>query len=159
MIFLRRHRFQFTLAFFVLVGAMGVMRYHLEWIDNQVFLASVAAFITVYLGLLRYQVDADRVFQELFTTFNARYDEMHEQLDRLGTNGIQADRAIVVDYLNLCAEEYLWYRKGRIDESVWRSWHAGMDEKFRNPQVERIAKEEQESSGDSYYGFLVYMLT
>jgi len=156
--FIRRHRFQYTLVFFLFVCISVILRYQQEWIDNQVFLASIAAFITVYLGLLRYQVDADRVFQELFTSFNAKYDGMNEKLERLGQNGLQSDRAIVVDYLNLCAEEYLWYRKGRIDEKVWKAWRAGIEEKFRNEHVRRIAKEESETAGASYYGFLEHIL-
>lgn len=156
--FIRRHRFQYTLLFLLIVGLAAFLRYRLEWIDNQVFLASVAAFITVYLGLLRYQVDADRVFQELFTSFNAKYDGMNEKLERMGQNGLQSDRAIVVDYLNLCAEEYLWYRKGRIDEKVWKAWRAGMEQKFTNEHILRIAEEELEEAGPSYYGFLEHIL-
>ncbi|CUJ32621.1 Uncharacterised protein [Achromobacter aegrifaciens] len=36
------------------------------------------------------------------------------------------ERNLIVDYFNLCAEEYLFYQQGYIPEKVWRSWCRGM---------------------------------
>ncbi len=157
MIILRRHRFQYTFGFLFLLGVAIFCRYYLEWIDSQIFLGSVAALISIYLGMLRYQVDADRVFQELFVTFNARYDGMNEKLQKLDQNGSIPDRTAVVEYLNLCSEEYLWYRRGRVGNRVWKAWMKGIEEKLQNEHIRRIAREELEQAGDSYYGFLNYI--
>ena len=58
---------------------------------------------------------------------------------------------VIKDYLNLCSEEYLWYRKCRIDPKVWVAWEDGMffylaDENFSDQvKQQRIEKK-------SYYG-------
>ena len=59
-------------------------------------------------------------------------------------------RQAIVDYINLCAEEYLWFSEGYIHREVWRSWCVGMlwyldREPFRTVWGE-------ESATNSYYG-------
>jgi hypothetical protein len=57
---------------------------------------------------------------------------------------------VINDYINLCAEEYYWYRKGRIDCEVWQHWKAGMKFHFNKKQVQCILRREL-SQKDSYY--------
>ncbi|MBK8516192.1 MAG: hypothetical protein IPL55_07840 [Saprospiraceae bacterium] len=59
--------------------------------------------------------------------------------------------AIIIDYLNLCAEEYLWYKKGRIDTEVWSAWKAGMIYYFKQDAFKDDI-EKQKVQKDSYYG-------
>ena len=57
------------------------------------------------------KLDELRLFKDLFTDFNRRYDEMNERLEdiRAGNRRIEPDlRNTLVDYFNLCAEEYLF---------------------------------------------------
>ncbi len=52
-----------------------------------------------------------RLFRDLFTDFNCRYDEMNEKLENILTGNQIEDsklRKTLVDYFNLCAEEYLF---------------------------------------------------
>jgi hypothetical protein len=35
-------------------------------------------------------------------------------------------RNLVIDYFNLCAEEFLWYKKNRIPNDVWSAWKSGI---------------------------------
>ncbi len=79
---------------------------------------------------------------------------MDDTLANLNNQDPLSAMVAVVEYLNLCAEEYLWYKKGRIDAKVWEAWWAGMLEKFEDPSACRIAKQEMNSASDSYYGFL-----
>jgi hypothetical protein len=152
-IFLRR-RLKYTLSFiFALVG-LGFLRYHQVWFTDQLLLGSVAASITIYLGMLRYQVDQDQVFRQLFKEFNERYDAMDNDLAKLGNMEPSEARLKVISYLNLCAEEYLWYKKGRIDEAVWQAWFAGIKEKLRHPIILEVVTKENESIADSYYGLM-----
>ena len=57
----------------------------------------------------------------------------------------------VYDYLNLCSEEYYWYKKNYVDQDVWQCWLAGMlkwyDSSFF---IQNIIKEEKKK-GASYY--------
>jgi len=57
----------------------------------------------------------------------------------------------VIDYLNFCSEEYLWYTKGRIPDMVWTSWENGMIYFFNLPPINGIIIS-QNSQKTSYYG-------
>lgn len=57
----------------------------------------------------------------------------------------------IYDYINLCSEEYYWYKKGLIDEDVWRCWKKGMQDWYRNSFfIEKIVDREIEK-GSAYY--------
>ena len=74
-------------------------------LDRTIALGMIGACATVYIGLLNYWLQRDKVMQDLFTAFNARYDRLNDGLIALlkGTYPGDPDR-VVVDYLNLCAE-------------------------------------------------------
>jgi hypothetical protein len=96
-----------------------------------------------------------RLFTELFQGFNARYNAVNQRLNEIRETSIKGigddDRQILMDYFNLCAEEYLYYNAGYIDEAVWRSWARGMKFYAEAPAIGNIWKEEL--AGESYYGF------
>ncbi|OJY92116.1 MAG: hypothetical protein BGP13_08085 [Sphingobacteriales bacterium 40-81] len=101
-----------------------------------------------------------KMFKELFIAFNQRYDERFNNI----LNDIDAktqlqeayiltesEKNLVVDYLNLCAEEYLWYKKQRIDKSAWLSWENGMIYYLKIRPIKEIVEREKKQK-DSYYG-------
>jgi len=93
------------------------------------------------------------LFKELFIEFNRRYDEMNGRLAEIANSDVPSDpttRQTVVDFFNLCAEEYLWFSEGYIHHDVWRSWCAGMICYFDREPFRTIWSEE--SATDSYYG-------
>lgn len=105
--------------------------------------------------LYRRHLDETKLFNELFPTFNRRYDDLKDNL-----NGILFDpsegvlspvqREKVFNYFNLCAEEYFFYKAGYIDRDVWKSWYRGMELFFRHPRIQWLWDQE---SKESYYGF------
>jgi hypothetical protein len=97
-----------------------------------------------------------RLFKELFTEFNRRYDEMNERLVdiREGNRHDEAkERKALVDYFNLCAEEYLFFEEGYIHRAAWRSWCRGMLYYLENDGIRHVW--DDEVSSDSYYGLTV----
>lgn len=91
--------------------------------------------------------------QDLFTAFNARYDRLNDDLYAIAQGsfaGGDPDR-VVMDYLNLCAEEYFWYTRGRIDTAIWRAWRNGMENWLQVPAIREVALREA-AQRDSYYG-------
>lgn len=62
-----------------------------------------------------------------------------------------AEELFLYDYFNLCAEQYLYYRKGFIYPEVWSAWCNGMMIFFENPRIRALW--EKESRTNSYYGF------
>ena len=57
----------------------------------------------------------------------------------------------VIDYLNFCSEEYLWYDNGRIPENVWQSWENGMLYFLNLKPINQIVQS-QNKQKNSYYG-------
>lgn len=94
-----------------------------------------------------------RLFNELFTDFNRRYKEMNDRLTdiRNGTDSCEPNtRKLLVDYFNLCAEEFLFFDEGYIYPAAWRSWCRGMLDYLGHDRIRRIWDDEVRS--DSYYG-------
>jgi hypothetical protein len=93
-----------------------------------------------------------RLFKDLFTEFNRRYDAMNDSLAiiRDGDRNEAGSRATLVDYFNLCAEEYLFFDEGYIHPSAWRSWCRGMLYYLQEDQIRQVWDEEV--TLDSYYG-------
>lgn len=119
-------------------------------------IAVASGLITLYMGLIKYWVDTDSIFKSLFESFNLRFDNLNENLNRI-IEGKDTKRKIktevIQDYLNLCAEEYFWYRKGRIPKTVWNSWLQGIDYYVENDDIKALFTD-QLNQKDSYYGFL-----
>lgn len=65
-----------------------------------------------------------------------------------------SERNVVINYFNLCAEEYLWKTKGRIPKDVWCAWRAGIIENLSIAQVKQAFMDEtsSEAGKTSYYG-------
>ena len=121
-----------------------------------VVLPLTAALTGFIYFLYRQHLDETKLFKDLFVEFNARYDRLNERLNRIllspDTGPITDwEKDALFDYFNLCAEEFLFYRAGYIDEEVWRSWRRGMDVFAENPRIR--AEWERELKTDSYYGF------
>ena len=108
----------------------------------------------------QHNTSTDR-FVGLFKEFNARYDRLNDDLNRIYSNLGGAitdpiDRQRLYDYFNLCAEEYLYFKSGYIDQEVWVSWLRGMDYFSRNKDIKAIWERELENG--SYYGFKLSLL-
>lgn len=95
------------------------------------------------------------LFDRLFTRFNERYAALHDRLQQAvraepgGVVGI-AWRDVFDQYFNLCAEEYLFYRQGRILPEVWRTWCRGMLHYLADPRVRGFWASQE--PGDTHYG-------
>jgi hypothetical protein len=127
--------------------------------------------------------EENRVEKELFEKFNDRYDKYNdvfnllrketspndiyknENLDEetsknnhLKLNITSSERVenLIIDYFNLCAEEYLWYKRGLISNSIWDAWKAGMKSNLEIPFIYClwIRETRNTESRDSYYGLV-----
>jgi hypothetical protein len=128
--------------------------------DYKALIASIGATSALYLGLVKYWIDSDTMFKTLFKDFNARFDLLNEDLNKIvdGTysSNTRTIEQVIQDYLNLCAEEYYWKKKGRIPKEVWTSWLAGIHDYISKPVIKDFFKG-QLSLDASYYGFLSFI--
>ncbi len=126
-------------------------------------LGTIGIILTAYYSWHTKKISHEQMLKQLFKEFNERYDLLNEHLLKIEreypnyvdfnkNNNIEL-RQKVIDYFNLCAEEYFWYRhKKRIDKVIWRSWHAGMNYWYRLDTIKKLWKKETENNGRiSYY--------
>jgi hypothetical protein len=138
-------------VFLLLAYELGGKQLKTEWV---VSVLGGAGGLTTFLYSQHLQ--ETRLFTELFQVFNERYDRLNQRLNELASvvdgTALSADsQQLLMDYFNLCAEEYLYFRSGYIDEDVWRSWTCGMRVYAQVPAIRQIW--ERELAGGSYYGF------
>ncbi len=116
------------------------------------FQFAIAVFSVIFLTQ-KQKLEETRLFSELFTGFNKRYDDLNGEIATLKSQNPPCQGKIdktLADYFNLCAEEYLFYKEGRILDSVWGNWCRGMEEHLKNDIIRNYWEKEQKEN--SYYG-------
>lgn len=111
----------------------------------------------LFAGLYKQQLDDTEMFNDLFRHFNGRFEALNQKLDRIVSASPNLrlepdDRDTLMDYFNLCAEEFLYHKSGYLDEEVWRSWLEGMKFFAKNSRIGDLWREEL-ASQNAYYGF------
>ncbi len=123
--------------------------------DWPFYLTIAATGLSAVYFVQKQRLEEMRLFKQIFTECNNRYDAFNEQLNEivagddnqpLSTN----ERNILFNYFNLCGEEYLFYSAGYIFPSVWKSWKNGIQFYIGNKRIRTLW--EQDVKTDSYYG-------
>ena len=115
--------------------------------------AAIAGTIGFFYFVQQQKLAETQLFHHLFTAFNTRYDKFNGPLAAIAISVdplSNSDHNLIVDYFNLCAEEYLFYKEGYIHRDVWRSWCRGMLWYLRRHPFRDIWHEEVKT--ESFYG-------
>ncbi|MGG5578104.1 hypothetical protein ACPDHL_12290 [Myroides sp. C15-4] len=138
--------------------------FYIKILDQKIASAITVALLTIYIGMIKQNYDDDKLFLELFNHFNSRYDtKLNKLFNDLRLNDgkeiNQKDILLIIDYFNLCSEEYLWYKNKRLPPEIWRAWEYGIIANINLRQVKKIFENENqnENSRKSYYGFMEYI--
>jgi len=115
--------------------------------------------VSIAFGVRQNKIEHDKIFLALFTSFTNKYEQkFSHDLKRIEIK-VKSDKnyqlseqeyIVVIDYLNFCSEEYVWYKKGRIEASVWTAWETGMKHYLSLSSVKEVLAKEREGK-DSYY--------
>jgi hypothetical protein len=152
-----RNRRLYPLFFLILCAAAITAWLIFPTIRQPGFLVSAIGSIAgLTYFLYRQHLDETKLFKELFTEFNRRYDDLNDGLNAIrfappGNSLSAQEKECLFSYFSLCAEEYLFYKAGYIDRDAWKSWCRGMKVFFGHPAIREVWKQDSES--DSYYGF------
>ena len=132
------------------------------WVTS--IFGAVGIFITCYYSHNSKKIADEKMLKELFTEFNQRYNGLNKYLVEIEGKYNSIDlfneaenfyiiKQKVIDYFNLCAEEYFWHKhKERIDPVIWESWQIGMNYWIKVPTIKSLWKEEIKNNGYvSYY--------
>ena len=145
----------------VLALAIGIILYDLLEKKIEILAATIATGISLALGIRNYNTENDKLFKELFSEFNLKYaenfnDKLLEIVKKYNENNayklVGDEEMFVIEYLNFCSEEYLWYSKNRIPKIVWESWENGMIYFLCKPPICSVCNKEMKQK-DSYYKF------
>jgi len=150
---------------FALLSLFGALCVSIWWYgqctasneDDLLFLGLIGGSATIVLGLMQYWLQRDSELRLLFKEMNDIYDKLNNDLDMVADgqlSGVEAKKT-VVDYMNLCSEEYFWYKRGRIDGDIWKAWEVGMRTRFAQENIAIIARKELDEYSASYYGWEV----
>lgn len=125
----------------------------------EIMFAVLGLTISLTFSIRNHRINHDKMMKDLFNAFNTKYDlKFNETLNKIDAKSklknysiSQEDELLIIDYINFCSEEYLWYSKGRIDFEIWKAWKAGMEYYFQLAPIKPIIQREQNQK-DSYYG-------
>lgn len=137
-------------------------------IISSIILGLTALLVSWFYSWRSSKRDGDKMMKELFTEFNARYDKLNDSLAIIETYYKEYDKfkqlyvndreehkklkQDVIDFFNLCAEEYYWHQKKRIDPKIWQAWHSGMNYWYNKvPTIKKLWKMEVEAGGTTSY--------
>jgi hypothetical protein len=122
----------------------------------ELLLTAIGGISGLTYFLYRKHIDETKLFKELFTEFNRRYDDLNDHLNAIKSE--QTTRALSINeeehlftYFNLCAEEHFFYEAGYIDRRIWEAWNNGMRIFFSHSRIRNLW--EKESKANSFYGF------
>jgi hypothetical protein len=142
------------IAFLLTSLAAGFL--YVRGVDWRISLPVIGGLVSFMYFIQKHQLDEARLFKDLFVEFNRRYDDLNGKLNdilRENTDSMilsPPEKNTIYDYFNLCAEEYLFFRKGYIYPEVWDDWLNGMKIYFRDPRIRKLWSKEAET--ESYYG-------
>jgi hypothetical protein len=124
-------------------------------INMEVFVAGFATALTLFVTIISHYRDNDKLFKDLFKEFCDRYDGKNDSLNDIPATGdlTKDQKKLLIDYFNLCAEEYMWVRKGRIPRKIWKSWQNGIRMHLSKDSIKKLYDEEMANWRSSYYGF------
>lgn len=154
------HRLKFFLfnyyAIFSVVAGITVfavfLLLQLPW---PILLALEGGIISFTFAVQKQQLEEVRLFKELFTELNERYDDQNEDLNCIFSQPAEKplspdETKTLFNYFNLCGEEYLYFKRGFIYTEVWQAWKKGMMFYRQNPRIKKLWDDDLKSG--SYYG-------
>lgn len=148
-----------TFGVFLLILALSITSEICGWETRWQLVVTILSLVVSSSFLIqRQKLQETELFNDLFQEFNSRYDEMNECLLEIKNSDGEDEsdqlkdekESKLVDYFNLCAEEYLFYKRGYVPPEVWRAWREGMRFYMEDQHIRDLWKQEKET--DSYYG-------
>jgi hypothetical protein len=143
----------YIVLFFLVIIAISIYIWKIG--DNP--LALFATFAGIALTSLYFiqkqKLEEIKLFKDLFAEFNCRYDRLNGKISDIKSKSIIDSNQIAKildDYFNLCSEEYLFFKEGRIHNQVWGAWCRGIKEHLMDEIIN--AYWEKAQIENSYYG-------
>lgn len=149
-------RYYFPIALSVSIILVVTGFFFSERLDWKLIITLIGSIISSIYFIEKQKLEQLRLFKDLFSELNKRYDGLNEKLNEILAENQQNELTseqinILYDYFNLCSEEYLYYKEGFIYPEVWKAWCNGMKFFGQDKRIRELWQEE--ARADSYYGF------
>jgi len=87
--------------------------------EASIILSIIGSIIALSSWYISDRRNKDRFEKELFDSFNSRYSELNQHLlSSYAHKSLEdcspAEANAIIDYANICSEEYYWFRRKRI---------------------------------------------
>ena len=126
--------------------------------------------VTMLLAVITFVVSACQYRRQqklsFFEKYTARYQYLMEHMpeeffsayDKMLEEGKKKEISHYIRlYLDLCSEEYMLYKDGRIDKTVWKEWKEGIVYSFKNPYLSQYWIERIKEYEESYSTFFAFV--
>lgn len=126
--------------------------------------------VTMLLAVITFVVSACQYRRQqklsFFEKYTARYQYLMEHMpeefffayDKMLEEGKKKEISHYIRlYLDLCSEEYMLYKDGRIDKTVWKEWKEGIVYSFKNPYLSQYWIERTKEYEESYSTFFAFV--
>jgi hypothetical protein len=130
-------------------------------VETTTYLTLTGSLLSFFYFIQKQTLEETQLFKELFNNFNARYDKLNASLNKIYEKNNdepfeEKEQEILDDYFNLCAEEYLYFKREYIDLEVWQAWCNGMWFFLKNERIRRLWENEEKTG--SYYGLTLNVI-
>ena len=129
---------------FIILLALLIVSTILAWACGWEVLVPIIGF--GYFLNRQYLAETEMLW-DLLKYFNGKYTDNITEFSLLYKNDNSNN---LINYLNLCSEEYLLYTQGYVPPIVWKTWRKGMYKKLE--YCEDSAHKELGDDGAEYYG-------
>jgi|AntRauTorcE11898_2_1112593.scaffolds.fasta_scaffold10056_2 hypothetical protein len=148
----------------LLVIGIFILFIFIEEVEIELFISSLGAVFTSIYFVQKQKLEESKLFKELFGHFNKEYGKLNDKLEdfiQYEQDGFSDTKELrknpeyydlLINYFNLCAEEYVYYQQGYIYPNVWESWKNGMKYYCKKSTLFMDLWEEELGQG-SYYKF------
>ncbi len=164
-------KFQLFLIFFVCFIGFFFETY------QTLFVGIIAGLIAICYERQKTKIEDQTFKREIFHRYNEKYNLLNDNLVDLSKISVNAHLEFysggksdlkdwieyiedtknieytknIFDYLNLCAEEYYWHKKGFVEKEVWGCWHSGMISWYKKAKLMQAVVHIEKSTEASYY--------
>jgi hypothetical protein len=120
----------------------------------------ISLAVTFWFGQRETRIADHQLFISVARDVHERYSRLYPVLASLPKQHItqltDEQQQAISQYVNLCAEEYLWKQKGIVQREIWEVWEQAIRAKFSHPVIRAAWK--QNYRNDKYYkGFVEFI--
>lgn len=146
----------YWILYLVIIALVFVLYEKIDINRHEVQISLLGGMFALIFFIQQQKLAEYNFFQNLFFNFNQRYDDMNDILGSIKDNEeplTTEQEKELVDYFNLCSEEYQIFKQGYVPLEVWHSWMGGFRQYWAIKKVRKKWEAETLGKAEMYYGF------